>query len=42
MQRLRTALAIETGESIKFQLEQQIQDENNQLTRLETELDKLG
>lgn len=42
IQRLRTALAIETGESIKFQLEQQIQDENNQLTRLETELDQLG
>jgi hypothetical protein len=42
VKRLRTALAIETGESIKFQLEQQIQDENNQLTRLETELDQLG
>lgn len=42
VKRLRTALAIETSELIKFQLEQQIQDENNQLTQLETELDKLG
>ena len=39
--RLRAALAIETGAAIRFQLEQQLQDEDNQLTRLEAELDQL-
>jgi TIR domain len=41
LRQLRKSLAIETGEAIKFQLQQQIQDEEAKLAALDDELDAI-
>jgi hypothetical protein len=41
IQRLRSALAIEAGTSVKFQLEKELADEEAQLNRLSEELDQI-
>jgi hypothetical protein len=41
LRRLRAALAIEAGTAVKFQLEQQIQQEEGLLTKLENELARI-
>jgi Effector-associated domain 10/GUN4-like len=41
MQRLRSALAIEAGTSVKFQLERELADEEAQLNRLSEDLDQI-
>lgn len=41
VKRLRTALGIETGTAVKFQLEQQLLAEDGKLSELAAELEKI-